>query len=367
MAEKLSKLKPVGYRGGEGNDGSSSNWACIQAGNNGDSGGNHAIGPRRLGDSGDLDRNRAGGVLGDGDARTFGGMVEEKTQGWAGPVIKRTHQRGSSSNDKQSGISTGIRIPTFTKVDKENSVGDFDKSDGKLESPSQVDNSGKEKEMAKTPTDKTCVQRTKLSLKHNISPKIEQLTKSLKTKRGRTLQRNYTLNEVSALKKKLDCETDRRSNFYMGNEASNGANIQVMMKTSFFEYTKAKFIEDIQASGVVTSVENATRVKVGTETQGEAFVEYAVTISFMVHSIEHTIKLTAYATTCKIMVQSIGEKPEPKAVFNNKCLPRFFVETILLLWCELSCKNGFNNNYSELTINKLKSDIEKIETSKDTK
>ena len=99
--------------------------------------------------------------------------------------------------------------------------------------------------------------------------------------------------------------------------------------------------ETYGSSPPVTPVENATRVKVGTETQGEAFVEYAVTISFMVHSIEHTIELTAYATTCKIMVQSIGEKPDP----NNKCLPRFFVETILLPWCESSCKNGVNNDY----------------------
>ena len=63
--------------------------------------------------------------------------------------------------------------------------------------------------------------------------------KSLDMKKlsGRTVQKDYILNDISALKKKVRHET-RPEAFDTGSEASNGSNVVIQMKTSFFEHVK---------------------------------------------------------------------------------------------------------------------------------
>ena len=109
----------------------------------------------------------------------------------------------------------------------------------------------------------------KVPFKHGVSPKIETIVKGIK-RQSKTIQRNYVLNDVGALKNKLECEVARRNPFQISKEAKNGANVSVLMKTSFFEFTKLRFVEDIQRHEDILSIENCTRVKVKTEAQSKS-------------------------------------------------------------------------------------------------
>ena len=55
-----------------------------------------------------------------------------------------------------------------------------------------------------------------------------------KVKKGQVLQRNYILNDSSALKKKKRNET-RKEAYNLGTEARDGSNMVIQVKTSFFE------------------------------------------------------------------------------------------------------------------------------------
>ena len=70
---------------------------------------------------------------------------------------------------------------------------------------------------------------------------------------------------------------------------------------------KAYFIQDILKSSNILSVENGEGVKVSTDTKGDTFVEYSLEITFEEQQFNHTIKLTAYATTSHIMLQPMNE------------------------------------------------------------
>ena len=48
----------------------------------------------------------------------------------------------------------------------------------------------------------------------------------------------------------------------------------------------------------------------------------------------HTTKLIAYTTSCRIMFQPVGGSPEARTHLGNKSIPRYFVDTFFLPWCE---------------------------------
>ena len=79
-------------------------------------------------------------------------------------------------------------------------------------------------------------------------------------------QRNYILNDVGALKKKLKAE-NKKHDFAIGKEAKSGSNITVPMKASFFEYVKANFIKEIAENEGILRIENAEGGKAATENQ----------------------------------------------------------------------------------------------------
>ena len=64
-------------------------------------------------------------------------------------------------------------------------------------------------------------------------------------KRGKVSQRNYVMNDLAALRKKLSHEK-RKQEFILAKEARDGSNAIVQMKASFFDFTKARFIEELQ-------------------------------------------------------------------------------------------------------------------------
>ena len=108
----------------------------------------------------------------------------------------------------------------------------------------------------------------------------------------------------------------------------------LQFKTSFFEHLKNTFIPDLLQMKNITEVKNAIGAKASSETAGEAFVEYSLEIQFTVQDQFYSIKMIAYTTTCRIMVQPVDASTNTKVVSSNKFIPRYFVDTYLLPWCE---------------------------------
>ena len=98
-------------------------------------------------------------------------------------------------------------------------------------------------------------------------------------RKGTVIQRSYVMNDLGALRKKLKHE-GRKQDFMISNEARDASNTVIQMKTSFFEFTKAKFTEEILQLEDIVTVNNAEAAKAATETSGEAYVEFSFDITF---------------------------------------------------------------------------------------
>ena len=147
-------------------------------------------------------------------------------------------------------------------------------------------------------------------------------------KKGRVIQETYVLNDKAALKKKFSNEASRKEPFNAGTDARDGSNVVILKKTSFFEHVESAFIEDLIKMNDISSIENAVGTKVQTGNSGEAFDEYALDISYKVEENIHVVKFTAYATTCKIMIQPIRDKNKTFIHLENKTVPRYFVVSL---------------------------------------
>ena len=75
-------------------------------------------------------------------------------------------------------------------------------------------------------------------------------------------QRNYFLNDVGALKKKLSQESNKEA-FSQGKEAKDGSNFTVQMRASVFERVKEGFIQDLSKDENVVKIENGLAATVG--------------------------------------------------------------------------------------------------------
>ena len=83
-------------------------------------------------------------------------------------------------------------------------------------------------DIAKNPVKKTSISKlSRLPFKHVVSPRLENIAKTLTPKPTKTIQRDYVLNDSTALKKKLKWETGRKVEFHLSKEAKNGANVQI--------------------------------------------------------------------------------------------------------------------------------------------
>ena len=191
------------------------------------------------------------------------------------------------------------------------------------------------------------------------------VTEEVTKKKGKVVQRNYVMNDVGALRKKLGHETRRKQEFIIAKEAKDGSNIILQMKASFFEFIKAKFIEDLQQNGDIGEIENAEAARATTDSSGDAYVEYSMDITFLANQMSHTVKFIAYTTTCQIMIQPKGEPSGLKAHLGSKGTPRFFAETFLVPWCEQAIKSKtFDAKLSSSYINAIKEEIKRLDVSK---
>ena len=164
-------------------------------------------------------------------------------------------------------------------------------------------------------------------------------------------QRNYVLNDVGALKKKVGHEK-RTHDIIISKEAKDFSNVIIIMRASFFEYVKANFILELENNPFIIKIENAEGVKAVTETCGDAFVEYSLEITFSHQDNSHTVKLTAYTTTSQIMIQPLHEKPGIRDHLGKKGTPRFFAETFLMSWSDKVIKeNKLGLSWAKLSRN----------------
>ena len=171
------------------------------------------------------------------------------------------------------------------------------------------------------------------------------------SKRGVIIQQNYVLNDTVALKKKMRNETKIKEPFNAGTDGKDGSNVVLLMKTSFFEHVKSAFIQDLIKMEGISGIENAIATKAQTANSGDAFVEYALEISFVVDATKYLVKFTAYATTCKIMIQPMGGKAKILEALGKRSISRYFVDTFLLPWCEEAYAN---RKYNEEEILRFK-------------
>ena len=178
------------------------------------------------------------------------------------------------------------------------------------------------------------------------------------------IQRNYTLNDVGALKKKLKHELTRKQDYCLSKEAKNVANVVVQMRTSFFEFTKSKFVH-LRENSEILDIKNIQSAKAPTDTSGDAFVEYSVEIVFKADPNVFTIKLTAYTTTCQLMLQPVGEKNGVKTDLGNRGSPRYFVDVFLFPWCqEVIDTKKFDEKISSTLIKALWDEVKRLESLK---
>ena len=117
----------------------------------------------------------------------------------------------------------------------------------------------------------------------------------------------------------------------------------------------------------ITAIENAVGTKALTEQSGDAFVEYALDVTFVVNSQSHTVKITAYATTCKIQIQPLGEKCKNLDHLGKKTVPRFFADNFLFPWCEAAYADKKYNEKEMVDAIRseiVRLDLQKVDTRK---
>ena len=204
----------------------------------------------------------------------------------------------------------------------------------------------------------------------STSSKIPSMSNKKVGTKAEVVQRNYALNDIGALKKKLSQESNKEP-YSNGKEAKDGSCFTITMRASVFERVKEGFIEDLSKDNRITKISNGlaatATVNVGNGKAAVvtgngskvAIVEYSMDISFGMDEKAHTVKMTAYSTTSSIMLQPKGEKPELFAHLGGKCTPKYFAETFLLPWCEkeVSSKEYDPNKFIEA----IKDEIKRLE------
>ena len=61
------------------------------------------------------------------------------------------------------------------------------------------------------------------------------------------------------------------------------------------------------------------------------------------------------------MIQGLGEAPEAKLQFNNKCLPRYFADEFLLPWCKEAVEGEYKSINPEIYLENIREAIKKID------
>ena len=109
--------------------------------------------------------------------------------------------------------------------------------------------------------------------------------------------KNYTLNELKAIKKKWK-NIDNVPMQLIGD--SHGGSINVDMKTSLFEVVRNKLIEDLKMKkDTIEKVALENTSKAITKNNSKADVEYTLDVVFKTNGIQNEVKIKIYTTSCR--------------------------------------------------------------------
>ena len=151
----------------------------------------------------------------------------------------------------------------------------------------------------------------------------------LKKNQPKVLKKDYVLNDMEALKKKLD-NARRNPGIEISGEAVDSSCVTIGVKTALYEYFKSSLMEILGKDSRIANIKPIQKVIADTNFNGEASVEYQLEIIYLIDGNEHQLKILCFSTTCNIMVQNMGRKTEPKTYFQNRHSAKYFAEEFLL-------------------------------------
>ena len=195
------------------------------------------------------------------------------------------------------------------------------------------------------------------NIKKNVIAEAAEQEVSVK-KNSNVVKKDYILNDLEALKKKLDNE-HLKPEIKISNEAVDGGNTTITMKTSLFEYCKQFLMETLKKDDRIIKAEAVKKVVADTNYHGEADVEFQLEISFKVNDFEHKVKVLCYTTTCRMMVQQMEEAPGAKSHLENKHVAKYFAEKFLLTFGENVLASM--PNIDDQFIPKLKEEMKRLQ------
>ena len=87
------------------------------------------------------------------------------------------------------------------------------------------------------------------------------------------VNKSCILNDVNALRKKLKCESSRKTEPFVENIASDGSIAKIAMRASFFELAKSRLVEDMQSYDNFVAVTDGLGAVAFTADAEKAFVK----------------------------------------------------------------------------------------------
>lgn len=88
-------------------------------------------------------------------------------------------------------------------------------------------------------------------------------------------------------------------------------------------------------------------------------------ISFKVNDNIHTLKITAYSTSCSFLLHPVGESKSEMKMTDDVFLPRYFAEKYMVARGNEMIRNGvITESLSEDMASKFKSEIKRLENGK---
>ena len=144
--------------------------------------------------------------------------------------------------------------------------------------------------------------------------------------------KSYILDDFKALKKKFNM-INHNPPIDVNGEASNGASINVDMKTSMFELMKKGLVEYLKKQADIQKIEFPVTSKAQSKNGEEADVEYQVEVTFVVAGITEKIKMKCFTTNCRVQVQNFG-KHVRKEHLGMEYSPKFFVQRFIVPYLE---------------------------------
>ena len=177
-------------------------------------------------------------------------------------------------------------------------------------------------------------------------------------KNDNVIQKDYVLNELEALKKKLDNE-HLKPEISVSNQASDGSNVVISMKTSLYEFMKVNLMDAFNKDCQIVHTKAVKKAIAITHFHEKADIEFQLKIIFRVGENQHKVKVLCYSTTCRMMIQQMGESVEVKEHLNNKTIAIYFAEKFLVDFGKTVLVS--NPKIEDSFIPKLKQEIKRLQ------